>query len=169
METVFVGVGSNIDAERNVSRALAALQNLAIVEASSTFYWSAPFARPDQAKFLNGVWQVRTEMEARAFKFDVLRVIEHELGRRRSSDKHAARPIDLDLLLFGTDQIDESDLKVPDPEICQRNFLWQPLRELAEQELTELGLRPPAAFAQDQAALIPADMITKELKSQVSK
>ena len=159
--TIFIGVGSNIDPQRNVLLALEALQARVQVEACSTFYWSAPLERPEQQQFLNGVWQARTSLGAREIKFDVLRALEHDLGRRRESDKHAARPIDLDLLLYGDANIREPDMLIPDPEIALRAFLWQPLRELAPERVDGLSPLTPGA-------LEPATQITLEMRAALS-
>jgi dihydroneopterin aldolase/2-amino-4-hydroxy-6-hydroxymethyldihydropteridine diphosphokinase len=64
-------------------------------------------------------------------KFDVLRKIESQLGRIRTSDKFAPRTIDLDMILYGTLVIDEADIKIPDPSIRLYPFVAVPLLELA--------------------------------------
>jgi dihydroneopterin aldolase/2-amino-4-hydroxy-6-hydroxymethyldihydropteridine diphosphokinase len=127
----FVAVGSNVDPERNIPEALRSLRGLALVTATSTFYRTPPLSRPEQPMFFNGVWELRATRSARQLKFEVLRRIEAELGRERTEDRHAPRPIDLDLILYGDQVIAESDLRVPDPEICQRPFVAIPLLELA--------------------------------------
>jgi 2-amino-4-hydroxy-6-hydroxymethyldihydropteridine diphosphokinase len=60
--------------------------------------------------------------------------IERQLGRQRR-EKWGPRPIDLDLLLFGDQVIDEPDLKVPHPLMHQRRFVLEPLAEIAPQAL----------------------------------
>jgi len=130
-EVVFVAVGSNVDPERNIPAALRSLKRFAPVTATSTFFRTPPLSRPEQPMFYNGVWQLHTTRSPRELKFEVLRCIETELGRERTEDRHAPRPIDLDLILYGDRVIGESDLCVPDPEICQRPFIAIPLLELA--------------------------------------
>ncbi|MFT7484897.1 MAG: 2-amino-4-hydroxy-6-hydroxymethyldihydropteridine diphosphokinase [Candidatus Paceibacteria bacterium] len=160
--TIYIGVGSNLDPQRHVLRALSALLATMTVEASSTFYWSAALERPEQARFLNGVWRASTELSPRTIKFEVLRPIEMALGRVREADKHAARTIDLDLLMHGNCTLQESDLTLPDPEIPLRAFLWQPLRELLPegQAVPGLGLtsRKPSP------TLEVANQVTQELR-----
>ena len=68
---------------------------------------------------------------ARTLKFGILRDIETELGRTRGADRYAARPIDLDLAVYGDAAIDEPDLRIPDPDIRERPFVAVPLLELA--------------------------------------
>jgi 7,8-dihydro-6-hydroxymethylpterin-pyrophosphokinase len=76
------------------------------------------------------VWQIRTHFPPRQLKCAVLRRIETELGRIRTQDRHRARTIDLDLVLYGELVIRETDLVIPDPEIRQRPFLAIPLFEI---------------------------------------
>jgi dihydroneopterin aldolase/2-amino-4-hydroxy-6-hydroxymethyldihydropteridine diphosphokinase len=127
----FVAVGSNVDPEANIAAALGLLKSFATVTRTSTFYRTAPLARPEQPMFYNGVWELRTTQCPRKLKFDVLRRIEADLGRERTEDRHAARSIDLDLILYGDQVVAESDLCIPDPEICRRPFIAIPLLELA--------------------------------------
>jgi 2-amino-4-hydroxy-6-hydroxymethyldihydropteridine diphosphokinase len=142
---VYIGVGSNVNPQRNITAALEGLSRELEVTHSSTFYWSEAVARAGQPPFLNGVWRARTEREPRALKFEVLRPLERRLGRRRSADRHAPRPIDLDLLLHGAARCEEADLVLPDPDIPRRAFLWMPLLELAPELEPDLGpLRRPA-------------------------
>ena len=77
------------------------------------------------------VWHIQTAVSARALKFGILRGIETDLGHARSADKYAARPIDLDLAVYGDAVIDEPDLHVPDPDIRERPFVAVPLLGLA--------------------------------------
>lgn len=155
LATVYVGVGSNLDPTRHIPLALAALAREVEVCATSTFYWSNPASRAEQPRFLNGVWKARTDREARELKFDVLRPIEHALGRRRSVDKHAARCIDLDLLVYDDLVVDEEGLVLPDPDIVAHNFLHTPLFELdpdLEKRFPPLPLSAPAqALESDEA------------------
>ena len=127
----FIAVGSNIDPERNIAAALDLLMEQVAVTGVSTFYRTAPLGRPEQPPFLNGVWRVETSMGPRDLKFGVLRCIEAALGRVRTQDRYAPRTIDLDVAAYGTEEIDEPDLIVPDPDIKSRPFLAVPLAELA--------------------------------------
>lgn len=131
MTRAFVALGSNIDPERHVPAAVDLLRQRLDVVGVSSFYRSPALGRTDQPPFWNGVVEVRTELEPRELKFDVLRPIESQLGRSRGEDRYAPRTIDLDLLLLGERVIDEPDLVLPDPEIGERPFLAVPLHELA--------------------------------------
>ena len=125
----FIGVGSNIQPERNISDALARLSKRVDITGISTFYKTTPILRKDQDDYLNGVWQISTSMSPEKLKFDVLRKIEQELHRNRESDKYASRTIDLDILLFGDLIIQEENLTIPDPDIYKRSFIAFPLSD----------------------------------------
>jgi 2-amino-4-hydroxy-6-hydroxymethyldihydropteridine diphosphokinase len=127
----FVGIGSNIEPERNIERAVALLRQHVRVKAISTFYRSQPIGRPEQASFLNGVVEVEAEREPRALKTEVLWRIEAELGRVRTADRYAARTMDLDLLIYGEMTADEPGFRLPDPDIRLRPFLAAGMCELA--------------------------------------
>jgi 7,8-dihydro-6-hydroxymethylpterin-pyrophosphokinase len=98
------------------------------------------------------VAEIATELPPRALKFEVLRPIEAELGRRREEDRYAPRPIDLDLLLYDDVLLTEEGLVLPDPELWSRPFLAHPLHELAP------GLVLPGGEAiADVAARLPRE------------
>lgn len=165
--TAYVGVGSNIEPERNIRRALDLLKQRVHVAACSTFYRTAPVDRPDQPPFLNGVWRIETPLTAYALKFDVLRPIEADLGRVRTVDPYAARPIDLDVLLYGDVVVDEPDLRIPDPDIRTRSFLSVPLLEL-DPELVLPDTHEPLALlvsSQEVAGMELQQAFTRQLQN----
>lgn len=128
---VFIAVGANIEADKNISRALCILMQRVEVTGVSIFYRCAALGRPEQAPFTNGVIRLVWRGTASDLKFDFLRVLEAELGRRRTGDRYANRPIDLDILLFGNQTISTADLTVPDPDLTARPFIYIPLLDLA--------------------------------------
>ncbi len=131
MADVYVAVGANIEPESSIPAAFERLAGRVRIRATSTFYRTAPVGRTDQPPFLNGVWQLDTEVAPRPLKFEILRGIESELGRRRSKDRNAPRIIDLDIVLYDRMVIDEPGLRLPDPDIRERAFVAVPLLELA--------------------------------------
>ena len=126
----YIGVGSNIEPERNITDALAHLSKHVDITGISSFYKTTPFLRKNQDDYLNGVWQINTSISPEELKFGVLRTIEKKLHRNRESDKYAPRTIDLDLLLYGDMLIQKGDLTIPDPDIYKRSFIAFPLSEL---------------------------------------
>ncbi len=88
-----------------------------------------PVGVVDQPRFLNGAVAVDTELSARAL-LDVLLAVEQRLGRVRDGTRWGPRTIDLDLLLYGDEVLDEAGLRVPHPRLHERRFVLEPLAEL---------------------------------------
>ncbi len=171
MVRAYIGVGSNIDAEANVRAALRRLCGFVRFTGMSLFYRTAPWGRAGQPPFINGVVAIETELPPAEFKFTVLRRIEDELGRRRSDDKYAARPIDLDLLVYDALECDSEELVLPDPEIIRRPFLALPLAQLAP-ELILPGIgRRLQEIADDfrEADLQPLVEYTEQLRKDIAQ
>ena len=138
MTIAYLGLGANlgdpiqqlIDARQCLSRLVGVQQTR-----SSAFYVSSPVGYAEQNDFVNCVIELQGDLEARSL-FLAMQDIERNLGRvRNPKNQNAARVIDIDLLLIGEQQIDDSDLVVPHPRLHQRLFVLQPLAEL-NRELT---------------------------------
>lgn len=132
MTTAYVAIGSNLgDRLENVSRAVDAVAHLpeTHVETISHAYESKAAFVEDQPDFVNAVIEVTTGTQADDF-LGMLMDIESRMGRVRETDK-GPRVIDLDLLLFGDEEWDTDDLKVPHPGIRDRDFVLRPLLEIA--------------------------------------
>jgi 2-amino-4-hydroxy-6-hydroxymethyldihydropteridine diphosphokinase len=129
----FVGLGANLgDRERTLRRAVDELRTLpgTEVRAVSSFRDTAPVGYLDQPRFLNGAAELETALPARGLLDELLR-IERQLGRDRTREPpQGPRPIDLDLLLYGDEEIDEPGLEVPHPRLHERGFVLEPLFEL---------------------------------------
>jgi 2-amino-4-hydroxy-6-hydroxymethyldihydropteridine diphosphokinase len=127
----YIGLGSNLgDRVENLRAALVRLAELGEVRASS-FRETDPVGVTDQPKFLNAAAELSTEMPVRDL-LDALLAIERDLGRDRSREQRwGPRTLDLDLLLYGSDVIDEPGLTVPHPRLAERQFVLEPLHELA--------------------------------------
>lgn len=128
----FIGIGSNIDPERNIIKAVEAIHIELPVLEISRFYLTTPIGGGNATGpwFINGVIHVLSRIEARPLKFSLLRGIERTLGRTRTDDKYAERPIDLDLLLFDDRIVMEEGLILPSPQIVMYPFVGVPLSEL---------------------------------------
>src|SRR5581483_5792557 len=124
--TAYIGLGSNLgDRESTI---LAAAERLG-PHRLSPIVETEPWGYADQPKFLNAVAEVETALGARAL-LDFLLEIERELGRVRDGPRYGPRSIDLDLLLFGDEVIDEPGLTVPHPRMAERLFVLEPLLAL---------------------------------------
>ena len=126
MTVAYVGLGSNLgDREATIRAAIAALPG---VFAVSELRETDPVGFADQPKFLNGAVALETELSPRELLQRLLSV-EGELGRERR-ERWGPRTIDLDLLLYGGDTVDEPGLTVPHPRLHERRFALEPLAEL---------------------------------------
>ncbi len=132
MVTVFIGAGSNLgDRIDYINQAIDNLENAPEirVEKVSSIIETEPYDAPGQkGKYLNAVLKIKTNLGAREL-LQQLQVIEGRLGRKRPF-KNAPRTIDLDILLYGEEEIDEPDLKVPHPRMLERTFVIGPLLEI---------------------------------------
>ncbi len=99
------------------------------IVAVSSFRETEPVGVVDQPPFLNGAVEVETSLPPRAL-LDALLRIEHELGRTRDGTRWGPRTIDLDLLVYAEEVIDEPGLRVPHPRLHERRFALEPLAEL---------------------------------------
>jgi 2-amino-4-hydroxy-6-hydroxymethyldihydropteridine diphosphokinase len=95
----------------------------------STVIETDPWGHEDQPRFLNAVAEIETPLTARQL-LDHLLDVERRLGRERIGPKWGPRTIDLDLLVYGEETIDEPGLVVPHPRLTQRLFALGPLAEL---------------------------------------
>jgi len=98
-------LGSNIDPEKNLPRAINRLGELFSIESISTA-WETPAVGSNGPDFLNAAVLLYTSMEADILKERVLRPIEAQLGRVRSTDKNAPRTIDIDVVIWDANLID---------------------------------------------------------------
>lgn len=148
MAQAFVGVGSNIDPDRNVLEALRRLAGHTRIAGISTVYRTPALGRSEQADYYNCVLRVDTELAPVGLK-RLLNRIESDMGRRRTCDKYAARNIDLDLLVYDDLVLATSELVIPDPDILSRAFLAAGLNELAPGMLLPRWGRTISAIAAD--------------------
>ena len=126
---VFIGAGTNLgDRRANLAGALREIEAIGAIEKVSSVYESEPVGPRDQPTFWNLVLRLRTSL--RPFELlQELKRLEHRLGRRPTF-RHGPRVIDLDVLLYGAERIDEPELEVPHPRMMERAFVLIPLVEL---------------------------------------
>ena len=169
MVRAFISVGSNIEPAANVKAALQTLSQMADIVGVSTVYLSEAEGRPEQPPFYNCVVEIRTDRQPADLKYKVLRVIESGLGRHRTQDKYAPRPIDLDLILYGDVLLVSNEIILPDPEIVRRPFLAVPLAELSpDLVIPGTGISAAdAAAALCGGAIQPLHPYTESLRSSV--
>jgi len=131
MARAVIGLGANLGDPvaqlRAAIDAIGRLPHTRIVTASS-FYRTAPVGFAAQPDFVNAAVSIDTGVEPRAL-LDALKTIEIAAGRARSF-KDAPRTLDLDLLLYAEQLIDEPELVVPHPRMHERAFVLAPLVEI---------------------------------------
>ena len=129
--SIYIALGSNLgDKENNMKEALQRLiQKGVTVCKVSDFMATSPYGVTDQPDFLNAVAEVKTDNSPTEL-LRVLLQIEREMGRKRIR-RWGERNIDLDLLLYDSQIIDLPDLKVPHPDMQNRDFVLCPLAQIA--------------------------------------
>jgi len=140
----YIGIGANLgDARANVQDAVARLARLpgASLLAASSSYRTAPIDSSGD-DYINAVAHISTSLPAEALLL-ALHAIEAAHGRERPY-RNAPRTLDLDLLLYGDEQISSASLTVPHPRLSERAFVLVPLLELAP-AIDIPGLGPAAA------------------------
>jgi 2-amino-4-hydroxy-6-hydroxymethyldihydropteridine diphosphokinase len=150
MTTAYVGLGANLgDRAATIAEAVRRLGLLpeTSVVAISTLRETEPVGELDQPRFLNGAVAVETALPPRAL-LDSLLDVERALGRVRTGRRYGPRSIDLDLLLYGHEEVEEQGLSVPHPRLHERAFALEPLLELDE-ELVVPGRGKVAEILQD--------------------
>jgi len=135
MSIAFVGVGTNMgDRLENINQAIMAIKLLpnTKVEKVSNIYETEPWGMKEQPCFLNGVIKLNTELSPHTLLGGLLG-IEAAMGRVRKV-KNGPRILDLDLLLYDDVVLNTSELVLPHPFICDREFVLKPLCELNSNE-----------------------------------
>jgi 2-amino-4-hydroxy-6-hydroxymethyldihydropteridine diphosphokinase len=128
----YIGIGSNLgNALKNCQCAIKSISRAKEIEITkvSSFYKTEPIGVESQNLFINAVVEIKTTLSARNL-FQNLQNIEKDMGRKREV-KGGPRIIDLDLLFYGQEVIQDADLIVPHPEIQKRRFVLEPLCEKA--------------------------------------
>ena len=131
MPTVYIAFGSNIgDRDKNIQQAIGFLKAYPKIKVQkiSSIIETEPVGGPKQGKFLNGALKIKTELSARDL-LNALHDIENKLGRQ-CGERNGPRTIDIDIIFYGNETINEPDLVIPHPRWRQRKFVLEPLREV---------------------------------------
>jgi 2-amino-4-hydroxy-6-hydroxymethyldihydropteridine diphosphokinase len=129
----YIGLGANLgERERTIAEALQRIdedERTSLLR-STVPIETDPVGYEDQPRFLNAAASVATTRSAREL-LELLLQVERDLGRvRGDGPRYGPRTIDLDLLLYGDQRIDENALEVPHPRLHERRFVLAPLAEL---------------------------------------
>ena len=131
MKTAYIGIGSNMgDKQYNCIKAVDMIGQISGCELTgrSDWYLTRPVGVNGQDWYVNGVISIATPMSAQDL-LDRLMTIEADMGRVRRR-RWESRIIDLDILIFGEEIMDERDLKIPHPFMHLRKFVLAPMVQL---------------------------------------
>lgn len=133
--TAYIACGSNLgDRERTIRDALLWLQQtgeILVRKVSPLYETEAEGFNKPAPPFINSVAELEVSCSATRL-LEIMRETENHFGRTRSScGEYLSRTLDLDLLLFGEEQIQQSNLVVPHPRMMQRWFVLRPLADLS--------------------------------------
>lgn len=131
MNKAFLLTGGNLgDRKKNLQHASELLEEFCgkIIRQSS-LYETAAWGKTDQPNFLNQVFELETRLNPGQLMHEILK-IEVLMGRKRN-EKYGPRTIDIDVLFFNEEIINEPALKIPHPELQNRKFVLTPLAEIA--------------------------------------
>jgi|SRR6185437_9669677 len=168
MGLAYIGMGANIAGpagppEKTLAAAVQELGRLGSVECQSSLYSTEPVGFADQPRFVNAVVGLETVLAAREL-LDALLRIERTFGRDRARTlRNGPRPLDLDLLLLGNQEIHEPGLDLPHPRMHERMFVMAPLNEISPdtvivtlgQTVKELQQALRTGFPAESDAILP--------------
>lgn len=127
--TCYIAIGSNIYPRRKyINIAIQELQKIGTICKVAKIYKSPPWGNLNQSEFLNTCVELQTEL-APVQLLNSLKAIELQIGRKKR-EHWGAREIDLDIIFYADQCIDQTDLKVPHPYFAERKFVLQPLADL---------------------------------------
>jgi len=148
-----IGIGSNVgDAAANVAGAFAHLASLGTVVARSRLYRSEPWGVREQPPFVNAAALLETALAPRALML-ALQGIERAAGRTPTY-RWGPRVLDLDILTYGEERIEEPDLVIPHARLRERAFALVPLAEIDPRWAAARDALPPG----ERAQVVEADL-----------
>ncbi len=143
MTSVYLSLGTNLgDKQKNIAEAIDSIKELiGDVVRQSALYATKPWGFASDNDFVNAAVCVETELTPREL-LATTQHIERSLGRTEKSKDgiYHDRIIDIDILLYGNEQVDEPDLRIPHPLMRERDFVMTPLGEIMN-----IATLPPAA------------------------
>jgi 2-amino-4-hydroxy-6-hydroxymethyldihydropteridine diphosphokinase len=128
----YIGIGSNVgDRTGFARRAVAELgseEGITVLD-NSSLYETSPVGGPPQRSFVNMVSRIETTLSARDL-LAAVKNIETRMGRDPTGIRWGPRVVDLDILTYGDEKLNEPDLEIPHPRMAERRFVLIPLLEI---------------------------------------
>lgn len=144
MTEVLIALGGNVgDVRQTFARAIPAICGIAQASllARSSDYLTPAWGNEDQPPFINACILIDTDLDPHALLY-TLQKIETKLGRNRAKEAHwGPRTLDLDIIAYGDERIDQPGLTIPHPRLFERAFVLVPLAEIAPDQA--IGGRTP--------------------------
>jgi len=141
MSTAYIGIGSNLgNRQENCLKAIEILRNKGIkIADQSSMHETEPWGVKDQPKFINMALKVETDLSPQKL-LALLKNVENTMGRE-STIRWGPRIIDLDILLYDDMKINEDNLNIPHPLMHEREFVLEPLSEIASEVIHPVLLK----------------------------
>tara|TARA_B100001750_G_scaffold239287_1_gene247112 strand:+ start:596 stop:1132 length:537 start_codon:yes stop_codon:yes gene_type:complete len=140
IENIYIGLGSNIgDREHNLNKSISLItkdSNIILLN-KSNIYESKPMYNLNQANFLNMVIEIRSDLDVISF-FNYIQNIEKQIGRPLNRIKNSPRVIDLDILIFKNEIMDNNILTIPHTDLNNRAFVIIPMNDIASELIVPL-------------------------------
>lgn len=143
MTEAHIGIGSNVgDRVGHCRRAVEELRATRDIEVENTssLYETSPIGGPPQRSYVNGVALISTSLDPHAL-LDACKEIETRIGRDPSEIRWGPRVVDLDILTYGEEKLNDPDLEIPHPRMTQRRFALVPLLEISPDATDPWGKR----------------------------
>lgn len=129
MAFAYISIGSNINAEENIKKCLGILESEFELVSKSSCYETKPYGYENQPDFINLAIKIKVAIKPMEL-LKKLQSIENGLGKKRKV-KNGPRTIDLDILLYGSEVINDEDLTIPHKGLFERDFMLIPLLDIA--------------------------------------
>lgn len=146
MKKVFLGLGSNLGDKAEYLKAakIRIEDSIGSVVAASAVYETEPWGFESEHEFLNQVLCIETNLSPSGLLGRIL-MIESQLGRIRCENQFSSRSIDIDILLYNNEIVNETALRIPHPKMNERRFVLVPLAEIAP-DLIHPGLNKSVEY-----------------------
>lgn len=164
MDRVYLSIGSNLgDRAEHLRVAVDRLSELGRIVRVSSMYETRPVGNTDQPDFINAAVEFCTELAPEEL-LDKIKSIEQLAGRDLSAARWTARPLDIDILMYGMRSISTDRLVIPHPRLSEREFVLAPLCEIAagalvpgsERTVAEIWVNWKSAHPVREARLVAA-------------